>query len=231
MNRTLRAAFAAMVVVAVVACGPAVVAPASVAPSLAVAPPTTAPSPTLSPTAAPTLSPNLLDTSTWTTYVSKRYGFSIAYPVDWHSDSADHDWTLAKDAVWPNTATEHFELPIENEGVGVSVWSVAVAPGTSVDSWLLGYCQKNNVDCTGILDQAVAATMDGHPGSLVTFDDVPHAIFLVDGRIYAIACWLADDDPTVLKYSGSKRLVEAFVSTMDLLPGGPAPSATTPSPS
>ena len=169
--------------------------------------------------------------STWTTYVSKRYGFSIAHPADWTEDPADHDWTLAKDAVWPNTATEHFELPIENQGVGVSVWSVAVDPGTSVDSWLRAYCQKNNVDCTGILDRAVAATMDGHPGSLVTFDDVPHALFLVDGRIYVIACWRPDNDPSVLKYSGSKRLVEAFLSTMHLLPGGPAPSTATPRPS
>ncbi len=169
----------------------------------------------------------------WTTYVSKRYGLSIAHPVDWTPTPPDHDWTLPKDALWPNTATERFysEGEVDGQGVAVSVWSVAVDPGTSVDSWLQTYCQKNNVDCTGILDQAVAATMDGHPGSLVTFDDVPHAIFLVDGRIYVIACWRPDTDPSVLKYSGSKRLVEAFVSTMHLLPGGPAPTTATSRPS
>jgi hypothetical protein len=225
MNSTLKMALVvAAAVVAGVACGPSAVAPSS-----EVVAPSAAPSPSLqAATAAPTPTSNPLDTSTWTTYVSKRYGFSIAHPLDWTEDPSDHDWTMAKDAADPlNMGPEHFG----GDSVGVSVWSVAVDPGTSVDSWLETYCQKNNVDCTGIQDRAVAATMDGHPGSLVTFDDVPHALFLVDGRIYAIACWRADDDPTVLKYSGSKRLVEAFVSTMDLLPGGPASSAASPGPS
>ena len=156
----------------------------------------------------------------WTTYVSKRYGLSIAHPVDWTPTPPDHDWTLPKDALWPNTATERFysEGEVDGQGVAVSVWSVAVDPGTSVDSWLQTYCQKNNVDCTGILDQAVAATMDGHPGSLVTFDDVPHAIFLVDGRIYVIACWrpTSTERAEVLRVQAA---CEAFVSTIHLLPG------------
>jgi hypothetical protein len=228
MNKAVKMALAmTAVVVAGVACGPAAVAPSS-----AVVTPTPAPSPSLqTATAGPTSSPNLLDTSTWTTYVSKRYGFSIAHPADWHEDPAEHDWTLAKDAIYPNSATEHFELPLENQGVGVSVWSVAVDPGTSLDSWLHVYCQKNNVDCTGIQDRAVAATMDGNAGTLVQFDDIPHALFLVDGRVYVIACWRPDDDPSVEKFSGSFRLVQAFLSTMHLLPGGPASSPPTPSPS
>ncbi len=234
MNKTLKIAFAATALVVVsIACGPSAVAPSPVTPSAAavVSPPPNA-SPSLqSATAAPTPTSDLLDTTTWTTYASKRYGFSIAHPADWTEDPAEHDWTLATDAAWPNAATEHFELPIENQGVGVSVWSAPVDPGTSVDSWFRAYCQKNNVDCTGVLDRAAAATMDGHAASLVTFDDVPHALFVVDGRIYAIACWRPDDDPAVSKYSGSRRLVEAFLSTMRLLPRDPAPSSLTPSPS
>ena len=218
MNAALRIAIAAAVVVAGIGCGPVAVAPSS--------------SPQApSPTTAPTPSPNVLDPSTWTTYVSERYAFTIAHPADWTEDPADHDWTLAGDAVWPNEATEHFVGGPDGAQVAVSAWSVAVDPGTSIDSWLRAYCQKNSVDCTGIKDRAVPATMDGHVGSLVPFDEVPHALFLVDGRIYAIACWRPDTDPTVLKYSGSFRLVEAFLSTMDLLPGGPAPSAATPQPS
>jgi hypothetical protein len=173
-----------------------------------------------SPKTAPTPSPNLLDTSRWTIYVSERYGFSIAHPADWTEEPADHDWTLARDAVWPNEATEHFVGGPDGAQVAVSAWSVAIDPGTSIDSWLRAYCQKNKADCTRIQDRAVPATMDGHVGSLVPFDEVPHTLFLVDGQIYAIACWRPDTDPTVLKYSGSLRLVETFVSTMRLLPGG-----------
>jgi hypothetical protein len=221
-------AAAASVVVAGagVACNPAAVAPSSEAPSTAVAP-----SGAVSLSPVPSPSPNPLDTTTWATYVSERYGFSIAHPADWTEEPADHDWTLAKDAVWPNTATEHFALSIENQGVGVSAWSVAVDSGTSVDSWLQAYCPKNTGPCTGIQNRAVAATLDEHGGSLVRFDGDVQAFFLVDGRIYAIACWRAEEDPSVMKYSGSRRLVEAFLSTMRLLPGSPAPSATTPSPS
>jgi len=220
MSSALRGFAAAAVVVVGIGCGPAAVAPSPEPTSSQQAP---------SPTTAPTA--NLLDTSTWTSYVSERYGFSIAHPAGWVAEPADHDWTLAKDAVWPNGATDHFVGGPDGEQVAVSAWSVAVDPSTTIDSWLSAYCQKNNVDCTGIQNRAVAATMDTHAGTLVPFGDVPHAIFLVDSRIYVIACWRPDTDPSVLMYSGSFRLVEAFLSTVHLLPGGPAPSMTTPQPS
>jgi hypothetical protein len=223
---TLNLAFAAAAVAvfagAALACGPAAVAPSSAA---------VASSPVVPASPAATPSPNLLDTSTWTTYVSERYGFSIAHPADWTEEPADHDWTLASDADWQNTAADNFVLEVENQGIRVSAWSVAVDSGTSVDSWLQAYCPNNTGPCTEIQDRAVAATMDGHAGSLVQFDGDVQAFFLVDGRIYAIACWQAEEAPSMIKYSGSRRLVEAFLSTMRLLPGGPAPSATTSSPS
>jgi hypothetical protein len=223
MHSALRNALAAAVFVVVgTGCGPAAVPPLPEPSSSHQAP---------SPTTAPTPSPNLLDTSTWTTYVSERYGFSIAHPADWTEDPSDHVWTLAMDADSQNTAAENFILEIEDQGIRVSGWSVAVEPGTSIDSWLQAYCPKNTGPCTRIRDRAVAATADGHDGSLVLFDGDVQAFFLVDGRIYAIACWRAEEDASMLKYSGSQRLVEAFLSTMRLLPGGPAPSPTTPPPS
>ena len=214
MTSTFKIAFAgaALIVVVVVgvACSPAAVSQGS------------KPSPSLQPaTASSAPSPSPLDTSTWTTWVSKRYDFTIGYPADWVAEPAEHDWTLTKDAAWPNGATDHFVGGPEGEQVAVSVWSVAVDRGTTADSWLSAYCRKNNIQCTGISDRAIAAKMDGHPGTIVgvDVDEIPHAIFLVDRRIYVIACWRSDADPAVLRYSGSFRLVEAFLSTMHLLPG------------
>ena len=229
MNRSLKKAFgAAAVAVVGVACNSVAVAPSSAgAPSAAVSPSPVAPSAAVAQSPASTSSPDALDTSTWTTYVSRRYGFSIARPTDWTEDPAAHDWTLAMDAIWPNEATEHFEGGPEGAQVGVSAWSVAVDRDASIDSWLSTYCQKNSVSCTGIPRRAVT-TMDGHAGTLVAVNDVPHALFLVDSRIYVVACWRPDTDPSVLKYSGSFRLVEAFVSTMKLLREGPARSAAAP---
>ena len=143
-EQTLRSAFAATAVVVVVACGPAAVAPVSVAPSVADVPPTTAASPTASPTAAPSPTSDLLDTSTWTTYVSKRHGFSIAHPADWSEDPSDHEWTIARDATnHVNTGAEHFSTggPVDGQGVGVSVWSVPVDPGTTVEFVASGLLQ------------------------------------------------------------------------------------------
>ena len=55
---------------------------------------------------------------------------------------------------------------------------------------------------------------------------------LVDGRMYVVACWRPNDDPSVAKYSGAIKLVQAYVSTMHLLPDGPASAApTSPGPS
>ena len=189
----------------------------------------TAPSPSAPPTASP--SPDPLDTATWTPYVSNRYGFSIAHPADWVATPADHDWTFPTDAIdYLAGGSEHFELTVPDVGVGVTAWSVAVAPGTTLDAWIQAYCAATDpASCAALADQTFPATMDGHPGSLVIIGS-PQAFFLVDDRIYAVACWRADDDPSVVKYSGSRRLVETYLSTMRLLPGGPA-SSSSPAPS
>jgi hypothetical protein len=220
---------AAAVVVASIGCGPVAVAPSpTVSPSSAAGPtptPTTAPSSTPSPTVASTPSPNLLDTSTWTTYASDRYGFSIGHPADWGVDRSDHVWTLAGDTpTFESSATENFNSP--DGHVRTSAWSVAVKPGTSADAWLQAYCPKNTEPCSGIQARAVAVSVDGHAGLLVPFTEDVYAFILVNDRMYVVAIWRSDSDPSVSIYGGSTRLLEAYVSTMHLLAGGPAPSAT-----
>ncbi len=80
--------------------------------------PTASPSPSASPSAA------LLDPSTWTTYTSSRYGFSIDHPDDWTEVPADHDWTFENDIeAWLSTGVESFVTA--EESVKTSAWSVA----------------------------------------------------------------------------------------------------------
>lgn len=227
MNSTLKIAVAAVaVVVAGSACGPVAVAPSSAAAlSSAARPtptPTTAPSTTSSPTAAPTPSPNLLDTSTWPTYVSERYGFSIAHPADWTARPATRAYAAPADA--ETTATEGFIAPAAT--VFVSAWSVVVTPGISADAWIQTYCPKITDPCTGIPGRAVAVSMDGHAGLLVRFTGDVEAFILVNNRMYIVAEWRPDNDQADLHYASGTLLVEGFLSTMRLLPGGPAPSAT-----
>jgi hypothetical protein len=88
------------------------------------------------------------------------------------------------------------------------------------------------VSCTGgIQARAVAVSMDGHAGLLVPFTDDVQAFILVDNRMYVVAEWRPNSDGTVATYGGGQRLVEDYLSTMRLLPGGPAPSASIPRPS
>ena len=237
MNGMLKVALAAAaVLVAGVACAPATVAPSSSATS-AVAPSPVAQSPepsssdrSASPTTA-AVQTGPIDTTTWVTYVSARYGLSIKHPVDWHVDPSDHVWTLAKDLPsFTSSALEHFTgVDSVNGDVRVSAWSVAVEPGITLEDWIAAYCPLNADPCTGIKDRAVpvyAEPRDRHPGVLVPFDEDAYAFFLNGGRIYVVAVWRPEHDLSVRKYGGSRRLLEAFALTMCL--GCGAPEGTNP---
>ena len=186
---------------------------------------TTAPSTTASPAVLP------IDTSDWGTYQSERYGFTIGYPSDWTVRPADHDWTLAGDAGdWLSTGQEALILPNE---IRVSAWSVALDPGTTletsadVEAWVEQYCEVADPSCTGFNDRAIPLCLearDCHPGLLVPFEGDVQAFFpgSTDGtswdRIVVVAIWRVDDEPSVQPYGGAKRLLEAFLSTMGVCP-------------
>jgi hypothetical protein len=190
------------------------------------------PSPTATPSPpAPTPSPQPSPTprtATWTTYVSDRYGFSVGHPADWSERPSTHVWAFPTDAAWDNTASESFIAP--GATARASAWSVAVTPGTSAKAWIQAYCAKNTSPCTDIQGRTIAVSMDGHAGMLVPFTSDVQAFILVNNRMYVVAEWLPDNDQTNLNYSSGTLLVEDFLSTMRLLPGGPAPS-TSPRPS
>ncbi len=99
-----------------------------------------------------------------------------------------------------------------------------VTPGTTLDSWLAANCPGYTQPCAGIADRAVAMTMDGHPGLLVPFQDDLQFFSLVGDRLYVIASGRPAGQ------FDSLRLVESYLSTMHLLPGGPGPSAPDQSP-
>jgi hypothetical protein len=128
-----------------------------------------------------------------------------------------------------SSASEGFIAP--GEAILVTAWSVSVKPGTTVEAWLQTYCPKNTTPCTRIQAQAIPVAMDGHAGSLVQFTGDTQAFSLVNNRIYVVAVWEPDSDPRTAPYGGAVQLLEAYLSTVHLLPGGPAPTMTTPSPS
>ena len=189
-----------------------------------------APTPSCTSAVAPSLAPSPgaspIDRGTWTTYVSQRYGFSICRPADWVVHPGDHDWTFAADAadtLSPPQFTAYERFASADDSIEISAWSVAVTPGTTVAGWLQAYCPiaESNAPCAAIQDGALTVAMDGHAGSIVPFVDDVQAFFLIDNRIYVVASWRP-----AAEYD-SLQLLEAFVSTMHLLPGGPIPGATS----
>jgi hypothetical protein len=66
--------------------------------------------------------------------------------------------------------------------------------------------------------------MDGHPGILVPLSEDIQAFFLVDDRMYALVVGRSQSE-------GARPLFEAYLSTMHLLPGGPASASPSPKPS
>ena len=193
-------------------------------PSPTATPSTSAPS-SPAPAASPQPSPFVIDLATWTSYTSTRYGFSISHPADWSVSPATRAWRFPADAkVYgpPNTGIGELR---RGERLHCRVSLVGGRqPGTSVAAWLQTYCPVAEITtpCAGIPGRTVAVTMDGHAGSLVSFVDDTQAFFLVRNRMYVVAIWR----PTGFILGGVPRLLEAYLSTMHLLPGGPAPSAT-----
>jgi hypothetical protein len=192
-------------------------APASIAPST---PPSSSPSTVSGP----------LDTSTWATYTSTRYGFTIGRPADWSLIPSAHLWAFPADTTCcPPPGTETFLSPFGD--VGVSVWSVALPKGTTADAWIPTYCAKMDPDspCSALQSSTVPASMGGQAGRLVQFKSDTQAFIPVGGKLYIVACWRAENEPSVAPFGGAKRLVEAYLSTMRLLPVdpvSPAPSGT-----
>jgi hypothetical protein len=186
-----------------------------------IATPTVSPSVAPSPPAAAQATPNLLDTSTWTAYTSNRYGFTIGHPADWTERPSDHVWTLSADVDFLSKASEGFTAT--GQAILVTAWSVSVPSGTSAAAWIQAYCLKGgNSPCTGLQSLSIAVSVDGNAGSLIQFVDDTQAFILVGNRMYVVAVWRPDSDPSTTPYQGATQLLKTFISTMHLLPGGPA---------
>lgn len=183
-------------------------------------------SPSPSVVASPTLAPN--DTSAWLPFVSERYGFSIAYPPDWEAHPASGEWTFPDDTAWPDGVerADWFDLDGADGSVAASAWSVALEPGTSADQWFLDYCAVEVTPCDGT-EPKVAASLDGHAGWFVPSSD-PQAYFGIGDRIYLVVIWQPEDHPALERYGGGRQLVEAFLSTMRLLPDQQSPGPSSP---
>ncbi len=177
---------------------------------------------------APELSNEPTDTSGWKTYTSARYRLRVGHPPDWTVTPATRGWRPTDAGNRQSAAHEVFESP--STGIRVSVWKAKLDSRTQetaadIETWVEGYCEKSrNTPCTGIPDRAVDLCLekwDCHPGLLVPFHDDVQAFVTggISGQWITIAAvWQAESAPAVEEYGGSRRLLEAFLSTMHVWP-------------
>jgi hypothetical protein len=196
-------------------------------------------SPGPSSTTAPTASTaaRLLDTSTWTSYRSTQYGFTMAYPPGWVSYPASMPWKPDGKVTDPlSPGMDSFMSP--DSSVRVSAWVVPDASATQTDGpghleqWVASYCaQTINKPCTGIHERATPLCnerRDCHPAMLVPFENDVEA-FAAGGTfpgVLVMAVWRADAEPTVAPFGGATRLLEAFLSTAGVFPRPTLPTGS-----
>jgi hypothetical protein len=208
--------------------------PAATSPLLPVdsSPPTLPATTTPTPSTQPSLES---DPSSWPTYKSTRYHFTVGHPPDWTEVPSSRDWGWGTDIQdLGSAAHEAFVSP--DDAVRVSAWNAPFGASrpeestTGLVAWVEDYCeQSGNSPCDGIADRAVELCLekwDCHPGLLVPFENDVQAFF--SGGIYSseamtiVAVWQRESAPSVAPYGGAQRLLESFLATMDVWP------ATTP---
>ncbi len=182
--------------------------------------------PTSTPSVASSPSPSQIDTSTWTVYESSQYGFTVKHPPGWAAKPATHPWTLTGDATnWMSTGQDRFSSAAGD--VWVTVWSTPAKgmPETpeGVAAWIEKYCQHIDEPCPGVQDRAapLCHTKDlCHPGLLVETPNREFRAFFTGGehagQIVGVAIWRPEWDQPVAKYGGARRLLEGFLSGMDV---------------
>ncbi|HSN43089.1 MAG TPA: hypothetical protein VLR88_03425 [Propionibacteriaceae bacterium] len=198
------------------------------------APDTTSPSvtsPSVTPpwvASLPSTSP--IDTANWIPYLSKQFSLSLNHPPGWTVTPAEHDWTLEADAgVMESSGQDGFSSP--NGNIYVTVFSTPIrdTPETldGVAAWVEKYCQTKNASCSG-RESAVPLCnerKDCHPGLLVTVDGRFYEAFFTGGfhrgKMVGVLVHLADGHESLEPYGGTRRLLEGFLSTLDVFPARP----------
>lgn len=195
------------------------------------------PTPTALPSPSPAASPGAsapvasLGPSSWATYTSTQYGIKIGYPPGWSITPARRAWSFAADAkTWLSPGEDAFLSP--GETVRAAVWSVPLAKGQLIESWadverwVVDYCLRTgNTGCDTIHQRVVPLCIeprDCHPALLVPFAEDVQAFgsggVLSQGTMVVVTIGRGESDPNVAPYGGATRLLEAFLSTLTVVP-------------
>lgn len=168
-----------------------------------------------------------LDTATWATYASERYGFTIGHPASWTVIESTHAWDQATDSInWDSGALETFVAP--DESIYLAAWSVDVDPATTLAEWVQAFCDHYVSSCIDLAHMTEPASANGgdRQGILFAWDDGMTTFFPSwyddaepgsiweqpappDGRISIVEIGRPDSGPY-----HARELIEAFSESL-----------------
>ena len=231
MNSTARLAIAALVAVIAVGGALYLFAPRSGVGG--------GPSPTPSP-ATTTPAPTTVDTTSWTTFGSPRFGVSFKVPPGWTTTAASAPWIWQPHDPGPAVA----DTVRASDNAGFTVASEKIPAGMTDDAWWADYLSVDTSTLpAGCFPKTKSGyrvtTVDGHPAYVhgeVAACNFSEAIVLVGGRAYEL-----DAQPnldTVVGKVFDPALFDAWLATVKFDPARaddtPVPTAspiTSPTPS
>lgn len=113
-----------------------------------------------------------LDASTWATYVSERYQFTIGHPATWEVIESTHTWDQATDSInWDSGAMEVFVAP--DESIYLAAWSVDVVAATTLAEWAQAFCDQYVASCADVeaMTEPAFANAGDREGILFSWED------------------------------------------------------------
>ena len=172
----------------------------------------------------------------------------VGHPPDWTVVPATREWRFDTDAADPLSPSHEsfvdptgevrvsiWEVPLGDVDLTEPAGSACVdltsrtcvESGSFLLAWAEAYCEASDIStpCGGIEARAVVLCLekrDCHPGVLVPFESEVQAFF--SGGIYSqdamtvVTVWRGESDPSVARYGGAQRLLEGFLSTMQVWP-------------
>jgi hypothetical protein len=212
---------------------------------------------------APTPSPpptEAIETTDWVPFSSDRYGFDLTIPSTWTASRSTRAWSLDIDRTdWLTPAADRFMSPGSN--LLFTVFAAPLPARMSSDAWIAAYLAPgagaSPGPCAPTARDLGQISVDGRPATFWAEPDEAacggsHAFVVVDDRIYVFTVWRSGNEPllkaflstvrfrpaadaasttgpvaavwwgelapAVAPYGGSRRLLEAFLSTMNVWP-------------
>lgn len=139
------------------------------------------------PSATASPSPTSLDTTTWLTFTSDRYGAAFLHPADWVVTQASEFWDLKIERNFVRAGLAWDVLVAPSNNPEFHLFSMRLPPGTSEDAFLTQYFEVTwNAECTPPREEWAAITIDGRPALLISNTCTPYAVAFafVDNRAY-----------------------------------------------